>query len=285
MYDTLVPVSLQNNGYMTDKLTAKNLSQLNESNSLWAKAKESLHQQERSEAEALYKQAIEKRISAIGEDDHTVSQLLDELGALYLQTGRVDPAREQFNRAVALLEKNFYAGHYYLGPVVEHLGDCAAKEGKWEEAETQYKRALDIFDKTLSADHRSVLITMHKYSAALRHLSKFAEAETVINKGLKSIDSPLGPAEEFRFELALLYQAQDKNAEAEAQYKLAIEGFRQRRNMPRLGTCLESFAALLKKLGREKDAKAMLDFAEKFIKVQHGYEDSEAFFAATLMRA
>lgn len=270
---------------MTEKLTAKNLAALQESNNLWAEAKDRLHHQERTEAESLYKQAIEKRIVAIGEDDHTVSQLLDELGALYLLVGRVEPALEQFKRAIALLEKNFYPAHFYLGPVVEHLGDCAAREKKWEEAETQYKRALEIFDKTLSADHRSVLIAQHKYSTALRNLGKFTEAETVINKGLKAIDSPLGPAEEFRFELALLYQAQDKNAEAEAQYKLAIEGFRQRRNMPRLGTCLQSFAALLKKLGREKDAKAMSDMSEQFIKVQHGYEDSESFFSATLLRA
>jgi len=270
---------------MTENLTAKNRADLSESNQLWAEAKECLNHKKRSEAEALYKQAIEKRIAALSENDHTVSQLLDELGALYLLTGRVEPALAEFKRAIQLLEKNFYAGHYYLGPVVEHLGDCAVKEGKWEEAETQYKRALEIFDKTLSGDHRSVLITMHKYSTALRNLGKFADAETVINKALKTIDSPLGPAEEFRFELAMLYQAQDKNAEAEAQYKLAIEGFRQRRNMPRLGTCLESFASLLKKLGREKDAKAMLDFAEQFVKVQHGYEESEAFFPSTLLRA
>ncbi len=270
---------------MTEKLTAKNLSALNESNTLWAKAKECLPHKERIEAESLYKQAIDKRIAAVGEDDHTVSQLLDELGALYLDMGRVEPALEQFKRAAALLEKNFYAGHFYLGSVVEHLGDCAAREGKWEEAEAQYKRALDIFDKTLSGDHRCVFITMHKYSTALRHQGKFTEAETVVNKALKTIDSPLGPAEEFRFELALLYQAQDKNPEAEAQYKLAIEGFRQRRNMPRLGTCLESFAGLLKKMGKDKDAKAMSEFAEKYVKVQHGYEESEAFFPSTLLRA
>jgi tetratricopeptide (TPR) repeat protein len=285
VYDTLVPDSFQKIGFMTEQLTAKNLAALSESNNLWAQAKECIHLHNRQQAESLYKQAIEKRIASMGENDHTVSQLLDELGALYLTVGRVEPALEQFKRACALLEKNFYAGHYYLGPVVEHLGDCAAKESKWEEAETQYKRALEIFDKTLSADHRSVLITQHKYATVLRKLGKYTDAEAVINKGLKTIDSPLGPAEEFRFELALLYQAQDKNAEAEAQYKLAIEGFRQRRNMPRLGTCLENFAILLKKQGREKDAKAMQDFADKFITVQHGYEDSEAFFPSTLLRA
>lgn len=270
---------------MTEKLTAKNLADLNESNSLWAKAKTCVHHTQRSEAEALYKQALEKRIAAIGEGDYTIGQLLDELGSIYLVTGRVEPAREQFKRAADLLEKHYYAAHFYLGSVIEHLGDCSAKEKKWEDAEAQYKRALEIFEKTLSGDHRCVFIGMHKYATALRHLGKYAEAETVINKALKTIDSPLGPAEEFRFDLALLYQAQEKNAESEAQYKLAIEGFRQRRNMPRLGTCLESFAELLKKMGREKDAKAMLDFAAEFVKVQHGYEESEEFFPSTLLRA
>jgi tetratricopeptide (TPR) repeat protein len=270
---------------MTEQLTAKKLASLHESNTLWAKGKECIQHYNRQEAESLYKQAIDTRIAALGENDHTVSQLLDELGAFYLSVGKVEPALDQFRRALALLEKNFYAGHYYLGPVVEHLGDCAAKESKWEEAETQYKRALEIFDKTLSADHRSVLITQHKYATVLRKLGKYTDAETVINKGLKAIDSPLGPAEEFRFELALLYQAQDKDAEAEAQYKLAIEGFRQRRNMPRLGTCLENFAILLKKQGREKDAKAMQDLSDKFITVRHGYEKSEAFFPSTILRA
>src|SRR5689334_4538272 len=102
---------------MTEKLTAKNRAELSESNNFWAQAKGCLHLKQRSEAEALYKQAIEKRIAALGEDDHTVSQLLDELGALYLLTGRVEPALAEFKRAAQLLEKNFYAGHYYLGPV------------------------------------------------------------------------------------------------------------------------------------------------------------------------
>ncbi len=90
---------------MTEQLTAKNLAVLNESNTLWAQAKECMHHQNRQEAESLYKQAIEKRIASLGEDDHTVSQLLDELGALYLEVGRVDPALDQFKRACALLEK------------------------------------------------------------------------------------------------------------------------------------------------------------------------------------
>lgn len=270
---------------MTEKLTSSTVVSFAESNDLWHRAKESLQAGQVAEAESLYKQALDKRIAALGEGDHTVSEIIDEIGVMYLHTGKIDVAKAEFQRALGLLEKSFYAGHYYLGSVVEHLGDCAAKEAKWDEAEVQYKRALEIYEKTLSADHRSILIAMHKLSETYRHSSKFTEAETVINKGLKQIDSPLGPAEEFRYELALLYQAQEKLPEAEAQFKLAIEGFRQRRNVPRLGTCLQSYSDYLKKVGRDKDAASMAAFAQQYKDASLGYEESAAFFPATLLRA
>lgn len=268
-----------------EKLTPEKIAQLAESNHYHDQAAEHCRQRKYEQAAALYKQAIEARKKVMGEADHGRALLLDELGFAYLKAGQSDKALASFQEALSLLETLYYAGHYFLGPVLEHMGDAACNMSKWEEAEGDYKRALDIYDKTLSGEHRSTLVTMHKLASVLRNLEKYADAEAVLNKGLKQIDTPLGPAEEFRYELARLYEAQGKTQEAETNFKQAVAGFRQRRNLPRLGTCLETFAAFLAKSGRKEESEEIAHQAKMFKQMPRDEEKAEDFFPATLLRA
>ncbi|MBC7999369.1 MAG: hypothetical protein IAF58_15570, partial [Leptolyngbya sp.] len=49
--------------------------------------------------------------------------------------------------------------------------------------------------------------------------------------------------------------------------------------------CLKSYSDYLKKVGRDKDAATMAAFAQNYKDASLGYEESSAFFPATLLRA
>lgn len=270
---------------MTTALTPQEIAILAEANHAQDEAREKAKAGEFSQAERLLLKAQEIRKKAKTADVHGTACLLDELGALRARQGKFNEALSSFSEALDLLSGAYYAGHYYLAPVLEHTGDAYQALDKLEDAESNYTKALEIFEKTLSGEHRTTLVTMHKLAGVQRRLGKLADAEKVLNKGLKQIDTPLGPAEEFRYELALVLQAQDKTAEAEGQFKQAVEGFWQRRNMARLSACLESFGQFLAKAGRKADSEAILSQARRFKDIPSAYTDAEEFFPSTLLRA
>jgi tetratricopeptide (TPR) repeat protein len=144
---------------------------------------------------------------------------------------------------------------------------------------------LDIVEKTMSGDHRYNFTTMHKLAYVYRRLAKYAEAEKILLKALKTIDTPLGPAEEFRLDLAFVYQELGKNDEAESNFKQAVYGFEQRKNYLRMADSLETYAAFLTKLGKGAQAKKASQLAahiRETTKQQHHPCD---IFPATLLRA
>lgn len=270
---------------MSSNLSPQKIADTAESNHAQDQAKALMAKHDYVKAESIYQTAINLKKKADTDDFYGLACLTEELGVCRLKAGKPQDALSSFQDALKILEEHYYAGHYYLAPVLEHMGVASAALSKWEEAESHYKRALDIYEKTLSGEHRYTLTTMHKLASTQRQLGKFADAEAVLNKGLKQIDTPLGPSEEFRYELALMYQDQGKNTEAEAQFKQAIEGYFQRRNFSRLADCLESFGTFLAKIDRKAASQTILTQAKKFKEVSRGYTHSEEFFPSTLLRA
>ena len=254
------------------------------SESLLDEARAAASRGEKAQAEALFKKAIEERIKAAGADDASVGAYTHALGTYQLANGDFGAAEETLKKALELTEKAYYAGHFALAPILDDLADLYLRQEKLADAESILVRQLDIVDKTCSGDHRLTFETMHKLAYVQRKLSKTAEAEKILLKALKTIDTPLGPIEEFRFDLALLYEETGKTAEAETNFKLAIGGFEQRRNFRRMADALLAFAAFLKKNSKAGQAKKVEELGAQ-IRDQHGSEPTGDIFAATLLRA
>jgi tetratricopeptide (TPR) repeat protein len=232
----------------------------------------------------LYDQALKKREKALGEDI-SVAQIMDEMGALYTTVGNYSEAEKLLTGALAMAEKGLYAGHALLSPMLQHLAELYIKQEKYAEAEPYATRSLEITEKTLSGEHRTNLQNIHRLGMVQRKLGKFADAEKTLTKALKHIDSPLGPLEEFKYELAMLFQDQDKIPEAEKAYKEAIDGFEYRSNLPRLADCLTSYAEFLKKNGRSKDAEPILAQAKNARELSRDWHHPSDIFPSTLLRA
>jgi tetratricopeptide (TPR) repeat protein len=240
---------------------------------------------EKSNAEALYKKAIEKRAEVLTDKDASVGEYQHLLGRFYLFEGNYAAAESTLKGAIEVVEKALYAGHARLAPLLDDLADTLLKKDRFSDAEPVLTRLLDIVDKTMNGDHRYNFATMHKLAYVHRRLGKFPEAEKILLKALKTIDTPLGPAEEFRFDLALVYQEMGKNDEADNNFKDASYGFEQRKNYPRLAESLEAYSAFLGKQGKSAQAKKASQLATHIRETTKQDQPPSDLFSATLLRA
>ncbi len=76
-----------------------------------------------------------------------------------------------------------------------------------------------------------------------------------------------------------------KNDEAETNFKLAINGFDQRKNLFRLNQCLGVYAGFMKKLGKNEQAKRAEELAEKVRDTAGKQQHHGDIFPSTLLRA
>lgn len=267
-------------------LTPQQVQNLAESGDLVDKGHKALLRGNRQEGIKLFQEALSKRKEVLGGSDAGVAEIMDLIGQVYLRTNQYDRALPLFTDASAIVEAAFYAGHFKLGPIVEHHGECLAGMAKWSDAEPLYKKALEIYEKTLSGEHRMALACMHRLANCYVHLGKYSDAEAILNKGLKNLETPLGPAEEFRYDLARVSQQLDKKKEADENFRLAIKGFEQRKNYSRLYACLKDYAEFLKKDSRPDEADAILKESSRYNELSASAEEpDDQIFPATLLRA
>jgi tetratricopeptide (TPR) repeat protein len=238
-----------------------------------------------NKSQELLLMALEKRRGALGEAEPGVGLILDKLGVSYLRAKVFDKAMNCFQESEQILQKAYYAGHACLAPVLENEVDCLNEQEKYSEAEPIMKRALDINEKTLAGDHRVVLESLRKLALIYRHLARPAEAITLLNKALKPLEpSPLGPTEEFRYELALNYIDENKSDQATDQLMQAIGGFKQRLNFARLEDCFRTLSQVLLKAGKKSEAEAAQLSATRYGLMTDHCQSSDSLYPATFLR-
>jgi len=268
---------------MPTELTEEQVRNLSQSSSQYLDARLKVQSGKPEQAEMLLKESFRCRELALGKDDQGLASIADELGLCYLAGGRYEEAEQQFKAALAILEKNFYPGHARHYPVLEHLGECLIARKEFAEAEPILKRALEISEKTMSGEHRAIFELIWKLTGVYQKLEKFSDAEALLAKGMKQLETPLGPIDEFRYQLAVVFASLGKDKEAEVAYRQAIEGLQRRSDYKRLADCLDSFAGFLQKSGQSSQAELASKRA-RLIRQTYGKSDHD-IFPATLLRA
>lgn len=260
-------------------------SDLFEAGSLYRKAKQWQEAGRLNEAESLYNKAIELRSKASGSEDGTTGLWMCDLASIYAQTGRHAQAHDTLAKALALVEKVYYADHAYVGVILEHMCRLLVGQKKFADAEPVAKRLLEISNKTLSGEHRQVLEATRTLARIYLANGNPAEAEKLLAKAMKSVDTPLGPAGYFQHDLALAYQAQDKVKEAEQSFKLAAMWLEERVAYAALSACLADYASFLTSQGRAEEAGRASARAKIFATYGSSANEEATILPATLLRA
>jgi len=173
------------------------------------------------EAEPLFRRVLAARQNASPPDPTATAVAMVDLAAVYGNTGRLRQSERMLRQALAMLEEQFSPDHPMLSAALGPLGVALSREHKYGEALAVTERAWQILRENPRVAAPDLLNTMSSLAALYSLTGNMSEAE--------------------------LY-AKDLTARAEAIYGP---------DHPRFGWCLANYAAILGRMGRKDEARAM----------------------------
>lgn len=224
------------------------------------------------EAEKNYKLA---RTLRERHDKQKLTDTLNDLGLLYLATGRFGEAEPLLKQAVADYTARYGADNIYVATASANLGLLYRSQGRYAEAEQLMQRALDIRRSKRGPDHLEVANSLSNLAGLYRDQKRYAEAEVLVTQALAIRQKQLGPdSPQIASSLNILgeiYRAQGRYALAEDAMKkaLAIRRRAYPANHPSIATALNS-------LGNNYEDQGQLAPAEKAYKESLAVQEKTA---------
>ena len=153
-------------------------------------------------AEKFYRRNVEYREKTLGTCHPRFATSLDELAAVYHETGRFDLALPLRRRAFDIMEKIRPPDHYSTAIGLSELGFTLAAVGDYEAAEPLLTRGLDLTAKAFGRQHwrtvRALWFRVRLYEIS----GRYAEMETLVQRGLHDSSAIHTPEYLWRFQNA-----------------------------------------------------------------------------------
>jgi len=212
-----------------------------------------------AEAEQAYLKAVHEA-ERFGPDDWRVGTTLQGLGESYWIEKKISDAETALRRALAITEKNNDEDSVEVAGVNFDLGNVLLDAGHPTEAVLYARKALVAWQAKLGGASAEAGGAFCLLGDSLRAMRNFIDAEEPlrhcadIREAAGGIDSlPLADA---LYSLALTYAGEKKYREADSRFTMA-EKIREEKlgiTSPLLAQIMEDHAALLKTIGRPRDA-------------------------------
>ncbi len=198
------------------------------------------------------------------------SDLLGQLGQLYLQRAEYEKAREYFTCALKISEKAFGPNHPNIATRLNNLAYVLKNLGDLQNARTLIERSLKIDEESLGPNHPNVAIDLNNLASVSQSLGELQQAKDFVERSLKISEEAFGQthpkvairltnlAEVLR-NLGELQQAKDF---VERSLKIDEAAFGP--NHPNVATRLNNLALVLKDLGELQHAR---DLFERSLKI------------------
>jgi tetratricopeptide (TPR) repeat protein/tRNA A-37 threonylcarbamoyl transferase component Bud32 len=233
------------------------------------------------EAEAMLRDAVRVREKTLGPTHHSTIDSRQELAKVLTLEGRYIEAEQEARNIIRI--KDTTVGVERAGWTRDLLGMILDKQGRHEEAEVQIREALRMNEKSYGVEHSVTLASRGNLARNLWYQGKNVEAEAILRQSIALNEKVLGSATYARSNnnisrldneitplssrtlLANTLRDQQKDAEAEAEYKQAMQ-FEENALGPEqrdtLNACY-NYAYQLAQQGRRDEAKALTERAVK----------------------
>jgi tetratricopeptide (TPR) repeat protein len=223
-----------------------------------------------AQAEESYTKALHEA-ERFGADDWRVGTTLQELGELYRSEKKSSDAVSALQRALAIAGKNNDDGTEAVASVRYDLGGALLDAGRPVDALSQARRALATYQSIYGGTSAEAADASCLLGDSLRVMRLFTDAEEPLRRcadvreqkgGIDSVE--LADA---LYSLALTYAGEKKYREAEPRFSMA-EKIRENKlgiTSPLLAQTMEDHAALLRTLGRDKEADRLEKFAQAIL--------------------
>ena len=173
-----------------------------------------------AQAESLMKRSIAVQEEHLGPDDSNVSSSLNNLGGIYLLTGRYADALPLYERVRKTYERTLDPLHPNLAAIYSNLGEIYGKVGRFAEAESLFRRSIAMKEKRLAPDSPRLAITLQSFGDLLRDEGKFPEAEAAYRRALdirvRALDPNNGGVRETATALADMLRKRGRAREADS---------------------------------------------------------------------
>jgi tetratricopeptide (TPR) repeat protein len=239
------------------------------------------------------------RDAASGRHDAEAAAVLNNLGSVYDQLGRLRDAQSMYERSLVLRRESGESDSQDAARTLNNLGSVYMKlqlyskaeetlahaaringsrvwinlgllyqaEHRWDEAESMFRKALDERERELGPEHRDVAIALNNLGVLLQSRKRLDEAEPLLARAVRIWEHAIGAAHPWvaagMNNLGVVYAALGRSSEAEARFKRALEIAASvlPANHPNLASYRMSYAKLLRGLGRRDEAKRLEDSA------------------------
>jgi len=162
-------------------------------------------------------------------DEEGRNWVLNSFGDLYSDLGRLNEAKEMYQRALQGYEKAWGPDHTSTLNTVNNLGTLYAGLGRLNEAEKMYQRALQGKERAWGLDHTSTLDTVNNLGALYADLGRLDEAGKTYQRALQGKEKAWGLDYTLTLNtvnnLGSLYAKLGRLNEAEKIYQRALQGY------------------------------------------------------------
>jgi tetratricopeptide (TPR) repeat protein len=195
-----------------------------------------------------------------GADDLRVGSTQNTLGLVYVAENKYKEAEAAYHKALVVFEKAYGEQSLDVAHVNFNIATVMFDEGQKAEALPYARKAQQVYDGQLGGSSMSTATVLCMEGEAYRAMKDYTQAEGVLRRcaDIREADGGVQNADfgDAIFSLAQVYVAEGKYALADSRFKLA-EKIRESTlglTSPQLAQTLEEHAALLKSMGRTKDA-------------------------------
>ena len=232
-----------------------------------------------TQAEELYKQALDIAKRSLHDDDPSAADPRINLGYLYAKQGKYQQAELLYQEAFDILERHFGSEHLDLALPLDHLALLYTDQYRYTEAEALLLRAVSLREQNLETQHIDHASSLTNLGNLYRKQGRYTEAEQFYQRSLSIQEHHLGPEHlalaSIVHNVALVKSDQSKYAEAEPLYQrtLAIREHYLGPEHPEVADTLSSLAILYKEQGKYLEAELLyqrvLAIREKILGTNH----------------
>ncbi len=199
---------------------------------------------------------LETGLKLYGSEDPRLVGPLNNLAALYRNQGRFMQAKELYNHALSIIEKQPAEKQTYIAACLSNLASVHRNLGELSQAETLYTRALEIVSEDPEAKSSDRVSIINNLGSIAKTLDDYERAESYYRKALEICEKEMGNKRQI---IALIYSNlgevlyfgnKYKDAERSFQKALSIREELLGEKHPDVALCHDKLAEIFVAAGR-----------------------------------
>ena len=127
------------------------------------------------------KRVLKLREELLGDNHPSVANAANNVGLLYVSSGKPMEAESYYRRSLSIYEKNSAGNELMLAKTLDSLADILAQKFDLK-AESYFQRAIDVKEKALGTTHVETVASMNNLADFYFKKHKYEKAELVLRR-------------------------------------------------------------------------------------------------------